>query len=251
MRTVQDGLILKVQNTGSSDRLCTILTRDNGVIRAFAKKANNFKNKNHGGTSQLTYGSFCLFEYKGTYTIDECEPKESFFSLRENIEKLALAQYFCEIAITLASASVENSEFLRVILNSLHMLGSDKYPSMQIKAVLELRMLRLAGLMPDVVMCRGCGKYESRSNYIFIDKGYIMCSVCAEKESGERAELPLSALTAMRHILLSDFSKIFSFSLSEANVLKLSQASERYLMRQTEKRFTTLDFYKALSVTEL
>ena len=42
-----DGIILRETMTGEQDRLVTVLTRSNGVIKAFVNGARNPKNKNN------------------------------------------------------------------------------------------------------------------------------------------------------------------------------------------------------------
>lgn len=43
MQVKTQGLIIREQTVGESDRLVTVLTRDAGVVRAFARRANNSK----------------------------------------------------------------------------------------------------------------------------------------------------------------------------------------------------------------
>ena len=45
MRTNTDGLILKEQNIGEKDKLVTVLTRHNGLVRAFVRGAKSYKNR--------------------------------------------------------------------------------------------------------------------------------------------------------------------------------------------------------------
>ena len=83
------GLIIKVRNISDKDRLCTILTAEHGIINAFARGATSIKNKNASGTGLFAYSAFEIFKKKDTYIIDEAEPIEIFFKLREDLEKLA------------------------------------------------------------------------------------------------------------------------------------------------------------------
>ena len=48
----------------------------------------------------------------------------------------------------------------RLLLNCLYMISERHYPCAQLKAIYELRALTLAGYMPDVLACAGCGKYD-------------------------------------------------------------------------------------------
>ena len=50
----------------------------------------------------------------------------------------------------------------------------------------------------------------------------------------------------MRHIIYSDFEKIFSFELSDGAKQELSKAAEAYTIHVLQKRLKTLDFYNTL-----
>lgn len=50
----------------------------------------------------------------------------------------------------------------------------------------------------------------------------------------------------MRHIVLSDFEKIFSFSVSPGALGELSAAAEAYTVEILQKRPKTLDFYHSM-----
>lgn len=56
--------------------------------------------------------------------------------------------------------------------------------------------------------------------------------------------LPPGVLTAMRHIIYSEFEKIFSFNLSEENIKNLSKTTEKYILYTLNRRFKTLEFLK-------
>ena len=57
-------------------------------------------------------------------------------------------------------------------------------------------------------------------------------------------ELPV--LSAVRHIVLADFERIFNFRLSEKSCDELAFFSEFYLTTHLERNFKTLDFYRSL-----
>lgn len=51
---------------------------------------------------------------------------------------------------------------------------------------------------------------------------------------------------ALRHTIYADDKKLFSFSLNENGLNTLNRATEEYVIRQTERHYKTLDFYKAM-----
>ena len=247
MRFKTKGLIIKEQNIGERDKLVWVLTESHGILRAFARGAKNIKSPKCAGTGLLSYSSLSVFEGRESYSIDEAVSIEQFTGLHRDIEKLALAQYFCELCLHLCPSGQEASEQLRLTLNALYLLSTDKRPPLQIKLCFEMRLIAMTGYMPDLVMCAGCGVYEAPEMVFVPRTGQLWCSACAEKNSIAGARLPIAAITALRHTVYADFDKLFSFSLKDELLAPLSLASERYVAYMTQKDYPTLQFYKQLA----
>ena len=241
-----DALVIKAQNTGENDRLVTLLTRKYGVIRAFANGARSPKNKNASATGMLCYADFTITKTaKGICIVKESTPKEVFFSLRSDIIRLSLAQYFAELADELAPREEAADEFLSLLLNAVYLVADSKKPLQLMKAATELRMLSLAGYMPSLLGCASCGAFETEEMRFCIHSGKLFCCDCTPQEVF--VPVPNSVVHAMRHICLSEPNKLFSFRLSDENLLLLGDLSERYLLALTGKRFATLQFYKTMT----
>lgn len=249
MQMKTDGLIIKETNVGESDRILTILTRDKGVISASARGARNIKSKLSGATQLLFYSRFTLFQGREKYIIDDAEPLKLFFGIRKDIEKLALAQYFAELCGFIAPREEMAEPYLRLALNALHMLETEKRPADIIKSAFEMRLLTLAGYMPDLVACKECGAYEDDTMYLLPQTGTLYCGNCIHNAGGTRCALSRGALAALRHTVYADFERLFSFSIPEAAQKELKTASEKYTLYQLERSFPTLDFYNGLYFT--
>lgn len=241
-----DGIVIREQNTGEQDRLITVLTKEKGVIRAFVNGGRNPKNKNVSSTGLLCYSDFSAQKTKkDVYFIKEATSKKVFFSLRQDIVDLSLAQYLSEIAGELAPTEEEAGEFLPLLLNSLHLISQKSKDLNLVKAVCELRMLSLSGYMPQLVGCKKCGVFESEKMYFDTFSGELFCDGC--RPAARLTELNAGTVKAMRHICLSDPSKIFSFTLPTEALFSLSQVSEKYLLNITGRKFKTLSFYKSMT----
>ena len=70
-----DGLIIKENFYSEKDKIITILTRNNGLIRAFAKGCRNVKHKNFSDIQFLNYSDFTFFFKGETYTVNEAKLK--------------------------------------------------------------------------------------------------------------------------------------------------------------------------------
>ena len=237
--------MIKEMSVGENDRLVTLFTRDYGIIRAFAAGAKSIKSKKGAATSLLTYGSFTILKKKETYKIYEATPVRLFFGVGSEIDVLSLAQYFCELCGVLVASGIPDGEFLRLILNSLHFLTKEKrYPPL-IKAITELRAAALAGYMPNLVACGGCGKFEDDIMYFDVRDGKLLCAEC-KSQTGGLIPLDRTILSAMRHIVYSEFSRLYSFTVPEESANRLSEITGKYITVQTDHRFAALDFYNTV-----
>lgn len=243
MKISTEGLILTEQTIGENDKLVTVLTRSNGIIRCFVKGAKLLKGRRCTATQSLSYSRLSIFSGRDKYIIDEAEPIELFFNLRTDIEKLALGQYFCEIAMYVVPENSPADEYLSLILNSLFVLSNNKYPDLMIKAVYEMRLLAIAGYMPDLVCCDKCKCYEADSMYFIFGEGKLLCSNCFNGNPNS-IQLSRGAVTALRYSIYSEAKKIFSFSIPDTSLMIFADCAEKFLLTTTDHNFNSLDFYK-------
>lgn len=242
MQLKTKGLIIREQTVGENDRLVTLLTEEQGVLRAFVRGAKKMSSK-LSATSLFCYCDFSLYHSKDVYIIDEALPIEVFFDLRKDIVSLALAQYFAQLTFEFADENQNSKDFLRLILNALHLLCKGIKPYAKIKATVELRCLSIGGYMPNLLGCADCGKYENDIMFFDIQTGCFYCDEC-NKTGG----IPVNngVFTAIRFICLSDIQKAFFFTLNEESMAVLADVSERYLFSRANRGFNTLTFYKTL-----
>ena len=62
MQINTDGLIIREQSIGESDRLVTVLTREQGILRAFVRGAKAMKSRSASSTQLLCYSRLSIYE---------------------------------------------------------------------------------------------------------------------------------------------------------------------------------------------
>lgn len=238
-------LIIKENNNiGEADRFVTALTEELGVVRASARGAQKIKSRNAGATRLLCYSQLSLVQGRDKYIIDEARPIHAFLGLGSDIEKLALAQYFCELAGVLAPLDEPAADQLRLLCTALYHLERGTRPPALLKAVAEMRLLTWGGYMPDLSVCARCGKETADGAWLSPREGRLFCRDCGCPPNG--LAVPAGVLAALRHTVSAPAEKCFGFSLGEESLSALEQVAEAYLLCQTGRSFRTLDFYKSL-----
>lgn len=256
-----DGLVIRSQNIGENDRLVTILTSE-GQITASAKGARSMKSKLLNLTQPYVYGNFEINK-KGSYSwIRGGSSYEMFYRLRDEVDKLFLAAYVCDVTYEITGEGVPSPDVLRLTLNTLYAIMTDMRPQEQIKAVFELRAAGLSGYMPRLDRCGYCKKELCEDVYFDIMNGSLVCSECLNKRGREARPqnsysdineadilMPMTpaCLAATRFALYAPQEKIFSFSLPEAEDMRLfSRIGEGYLLNHLERGFESLDLYYSI-----
>ena len=264
MLSTVDGLVIKSQNFGENDKLVTILTAD-GKQTVLAKGARSMKSKIKNITEPFVYANFELNQKGGAIAwIKGGSSTEIFYALREDVEKLFLATYICDIANELSGELADASDMLRLTLNTLFAIVKDLRPLAQIKAVYEIRAAAISGYCPNLDYCDRCETEDAENTYFDIMNGALICSDCLNKRGEivkkdfarlfddvrERTVLiPLTpaSRTAIRFSIGAPREKIFSFNLSESDDLKtFSKACEEYLLHHLGHGFDSLDLYYSI-----
>ena len=168
--------------------------------------------------------------------------KNSFFRIDKSRK---IRNLYAFPAPELSPAPPEADAQLRLLLNCLYMISERHYPCAQLKAIYELRALTLAGYMPDVLACAGCGKYDGGEFYLDPVEGRLLCADCAEK-ARHITNLDNGALYALRHICLAEDKKLFGFKISPESLQELSRTSEQYTLAHLEHGLKSLDFLKSV-----
>lgn len=240
------GIVLRQTEYRDADLLLEVLTRGRGRMTLKARGVRKSRGTLKSACQLLCYAEFTYTERQGRAVITEAAPIEQFRALRDDLERLSLAEYFAQVSELLSQEDAPDDSILSLLLNSLYMLCKPDSPQALIKSAFELRMACLAGFAPDLAGCVGCGRDEAA--LFDVRQGVLYCADC--RPSGEGLRLPVSegVLAAMRYIVLCKPNKLFSFTLSDESLTQLSSITETYLSTQLEHSFFTLDFYKRLFV---
>ncbi len=241
-------LVLREVHYKEADRILTLLSAGEGKLTAKARGALRKSSRTGAATQQLTYAEMTLFYNRGKWTVNEATVLEGFDGLRANLEAFALGSYFAECLEALSVEDEPEEELMQLGLNSLYALSRALYDPQLIKAAFELRLMCLAGYAPELSGCASCGE-EPQEPVFSPMEGRVYCQACPR--DGGTLALGAEALAAMRYIASAPAKKLFSFSLSDPALHTLSAVTESYLLRQTERRYGTLDYYKQLMNTQL
>ena len=263
MTFATDGLVTRIHEVGVGDKLINIITPDRGRIGVMVKGGKSPSSKMTPISQLFTYGNFEIYEKNSMYWLRGGSIINSFYGLSNDIVRVSLATYLCDLANELTDEDEECGELLRLLLNSLFLIGKGERDATHIKSAFEFRLAAISGYMPELFGCAYCHGESSELTYLDVMGGKLVCTECQSKR-GQRvpkfsAEFELdaetsvlcglspSALAALRYIAAAPEKKVFSFELKDAEDLRdLSRATEAYILNHLGRNFDSLDFYKIM-----
>lgn len=259
MLTEVKALVIRTVDLSEHDKLLTLFTEEHGKITAVANGSRTLKSRYLAAAQLFCYASFVLYQKGDRYWVREVSLIESFFELRADLSRTALASYVCEVAGDVVEENAPEPEMLSLTLNTLYAIAHESYPLARIKAVFELRAASVLGFRPMLEGCMHCGKNDA-TLYLDVMNGGLSCADCrsitplslsAEDEDFRTASVicPLTpgALAAMRYVVDCPPKRVFSFRIEGEDEHLFLGAAEKYLLNQLERGFRTLDFYKQIA----
>lgn len=225
---VTQGLVIKEVNYGDYNKILTILSKDFGKLSAISYGARRQSSSKKSSSQFLSFSEYELVKSKSMYRIQQSEPLESFYKISCDLETLSFATYFADLANFFVPEGEICEPTLRLLMNTLYVLRENKYDPYLIKAVYELRLMCLAGYMPDLVGCRQCGE-NTKTMFLLPADGVLLCEKCKSfAPLNDTVALSMSVLEAFRYIVYCEDQKIFSFQISKLALSQLSKVCEDY-----------------------
>ncbi len=246
------GLVISQHNVKDNDRNINILTEEYGIVSINVKGALKITGSNNSSTQLFAYSNFCFNERGGRYYLNSSEPIHIFYGIRLDVEKLALACYFAEIASYAVVAEKIPRDVIRLVLNSLYFLENEKRSVSFIKPVFELRFMSETGHLPQLLGCKTCYRHDDDEMYFLIDKAVLLCGEHFRSnkitENRNTYMVSPSVLHMLRYICLVEFDRLFSFKTSGSDLRILSEISEKYILTHLSPshKFKTLEYYKGI-----
>lgn len=255
--------MLSVMSIGDYDRRVTILTRERGKIAAFARGARRPGSLLLGACQPFVFGDFILHT-GNSYSISEIEVEDYFPELREDMEQIYFAMYFCEVADFYTRENNDEREMLKLLYASLRALVKRQMSNRLIKTVFELKAVCINGEGPMTSQCMVCGNKNDEDRLFSVIKGGRLCSECGKKafhSEGESAgqmngrqykllaeggydpaaarlrTLAPSSWYALWFIGNTPVAKLFSFTVSQAVEDELAELAGAYLAFRSGHEF--------------
>ncbi len=176
-----EGIVLKSSVYGEADLIVTYLTRDYGLLKAFAKSPRKIKSRFGSSLEPLTYSkiSFIGKEDANLPRLTQSDIIMSFHQLRDDYVCFVRLAEILEMIVHFLPEREPNGNMFVLLLRMLSKLQPGDHNDLYF-LFCKIRFLRIVGYLPRLDACGRCGHRASEraESRFYLSQGSLICDSC-------------------------------------------------------------------------
>jgi DNA repair protein RecO (recombination protein O) len=241
-------LVIHRLNLGENDRILTLFTREQGKLSAVAKGSRRAASRLSGATELFIEARLFLATGKTLDIITQCEIVNAFAGLRDDLQLLTRATYFCELLdrLTAERDAVSSGELFDLTISALSLLQrAEGYPDAVVHAY-ELHLLAALGYAPVLDRCVVCGEPPAARGGGFSPAlGGVLCSADRAR-SNDAVALSTASITALQQMQTGEAETLLTMHPDSKTAAEIAKALRWYIRLRAERTLKSADFLDQL-----
>ena len=241
-----EAIVLRTRDFSETSLIVSFYTRELGKINGLAKGIKTRRKKYNGYLQPFTYNDIVFYEkvHGGLCIISQCDLRDFFPVIREDLQKIAYASYFIELVDKATPVQDKNIEIFNLLLNSLGLLAVED--ARKICCIFEIKLLDLIGLMPAITDCVHCGSVIRGEARFSHSLGGTLCRRCFYKDCKSSPMLK-GTIATIAYIDKMDYSQIPRLRLNYAVEQNLREILNLLLGFHLGSRLKSLEFLEKIN----
>ncbi len=239
-------LVLRHSDWGEADRLLTLYTREQGIVRALAKGARKTTSRKAGHLQPFTQITVQLAKGRDLLIVTQVETVNAFLALRDNLEKISYAAYAAELLLRFSyEEEGGNPTVFKLLTDTLQRLEKEADSWLALRYY-EMRLLDAVGFRPQLFACANCGREILPEDQFFsFTAGGAICPRCGDGIPN-LPKISIEALKYLRHFQRSSYRDA-SRARPSFEVQKETEAlMQGYFTHLLERQLNTPNFIKRI-----
>lgn len=194
-----NGIVTAYTDYRDNDRILTLFTTERGRIDCKARNCRKPTAPLLVCSQPFVYGEFEVYFSKDRATVNGCDVRETFYPLREDIDRFFTASCVAELCNAAIEQESPNEPLFSLLYHTLSFLAYSGSHHGDLLAAFLVRYLERIGYRPSLTHCANCLRDVRGDELLFFsaESGGAVCTACSH--GGFR--ISKLALEAMRRIL--------------------------------------------------
>lgn len=241
-----EGIILKEIKYGETSKILNIYTKELGKISIIVKGAYNPKSKLIANTQTFSLNEFQLRKGKNFYYITDADLVESFYSIREDIDRIVYGYYMLELIDKSVPMEQQNEKLYEVLKKGLKVLDGLNEKFLEFIIGYELKFISFLGYRPVLDRCVNCGEKHLSKVKFSIDNGGLLCDKCFSVDRYSRS-INKEIYDIINSALFSPLEKLSELQVEKESLKYIHELLVDYILFNIDrKKFNSLIFLEKL-----
>ncbi|MGB3926841.1 MAG: DNA repair protein RecO [Caldicoprobacterales bacterium] len=234
------GVVLRYTNFKEADRMVTLLSPTLGKISVMARGCRKPNSRFLSATELFCYGDYVLYKKDDFHVMTQASVNDSFYDIRNDLEKLSYSSYILELTEEVASPGQEDNHLFYLLLQTLSYLCYSDLNPKDITHAFEIKLMDHLGYRPILDRCMICGT-KNKSYYFDVRQGGLICGSC--HNMGETGyNIQMGTIKTIEYILNMDFKRLNILKIPTSTSKELDRILEAYIIERMEKKLKTRQF---------
>ncbi|MDX8359553.1 DNA repair protein RecO [Cytobacillus sp. IB215316] len=200
-----EGIVIRTNEYGETNKIVTLFTREAGKIGVMARGAKKPNSRLASITQLFTYGHFLIQKGSGLGNLQQGEASSSLRAIREDIFRTAYASYIVELTDKSTEDLKVNPFLFELLYQTLNYMNEGEDLEI-LTFIYEMKILQVLGLHPVLDHCAIC--HNSEGQFAFsIKEGGLICHRCYGKDA-HHLKISQATVRLLRLFYYYDLSRL-------------------------------------------
>lgn len=246
-----EAIVIKTFNFRETSVIATLYTKDFGKINGILKGIKTQPPKFASTLEPFSHNEIVFYKKRNTslHLVSQCDLKDNFVFLRDEVRKITLASVMMELLDVLMPLEEVNRDIFDLSITCLKAMSNYLYID-KIATIFKIKLLILSGFKPHFDSCISCGDRILGQAKFSIELGGLICPNCFKKDCKARS-IFRGTIATILHIEKSNLADNLRLGINPQIKRELDSILQSFLDFHIDRKLKSQNVLDSIKLTEV
>ena len=241
-----ESIVLKVYDCGEADRIFTLLSPLNGIIRVVAKGIRKPKSRMGGHIDVMSKVNAYISLGENLSNLSQVEIIDNYSLLKKDLSVISIGFYLLELCEKFSVENDPNNDIYQHLSLTLDLLLSSSNKNILIRWF-EINLLIISGFLPELYTCLISGEKLSEGDHLFssINGGLVDKKFATSTDN--YILMDKNSIKSLRFLSNNSWSDVEKIKIPNNSLEKLRIVMRKYIQAITNSQINSEKFLSKVS----
>ncbi|MDG2101261.1 MAG: DNA repair protein RecO [Dehalococcoidia bacterium] len=241
-----ESIVLKVYDFGEADRIFTLLSPLNGIIRVVAKGIRKPKSRMGGHIDVMSKVNAYISLGENLSNLSQVEMIDNYSLLKKDLSVISIGFYLLELCEKFSVENDPNNDIYQHLSLTLDLLLSSSNKNILIRWF-EINLLIISGFLPELYTCLISGEKLSEGDHLFssINGGLVDKKFATSTDN--YILMDKNSIKSLRFLSNNSWSDVEKIKIPNNSLEKLRIVMRKYIQAITNSQINSEKFLSKVS----